>query len=62
MMTHIVSGKPEKVVSQTLTGQLEFSWTAKRGETFRIYEILPHDMTYRMTKKMTVEKDYPMGK
>lgn len=62
LMAKLEAGGKERVAAQTMGDKLEFWAHAKRGESFRIYQIFPHNKTYRATKTMTVEKDYPLGK
>lgn len=62
LMTKIEAGGKEQVASQSLTGTLPFWMHAKRGESFRIYQVFPEDQTYRVTTTMTVARDYPIGK
>lgn len=62
LLIKITAGEDDTVASQSMSGMLEFWGIAKKGESFRIYEILPHDQTYRATGVRTVEKDYPLGK
>jgi len=62
LLAKLEAGGKEAVASQTMADKLEFWAHAKRGESFRIYQIFPHNKTYRSSKTMTVDKDYPLGK
>ena len=61
VLTKIEPGGKEQIASQSLTGALKFWMHAKRGESFRIYQLFPHDKTYRASTTMTVEKSFPLG-
>ena len=62
LMTKIDAGGKEQVATQSLTGELKFWMRAKRGESFRIYELFPHNKSYRVSKTLTVAADYPLGR
>lgn len=62
LLTKIEAGGKEQVASQSLDGTLAFWMQAKRGESFRIYEIFPETLTYRASKTMTIERDFPIGR
>ena len=62
LMTKIDAGGKEQVATQSLTGELKFWMRAKRGESFRIYELFPHNKSYRVSKTLTVASDFPLGR
>lgn len=62
LLAKLEAGGEEHVAAQSLIGKLDFWMHAKRGESFRIYQIFPHNKTYRASQTMTIEKDYPLGK
>lgn len=62
VLTKFEAGGKEAVASQSLSGKLRFWPQAKRGESFRIYQVFPDDQSYRVTKSMSVEKSFPIGR
>ena len=58
----VEAGGKERVASQSLGGDLAFWMHARRGESFRIYQLFPDNKTYRRSQTMTVEKSFPLGK
>jgi len=59
LLARCVAGGKDMVVAQSLTPELPFWVRAKRGESFKIYELSPHDNSYRVSPTMTVEDDAP---
>lgn len=62
LLARIEADGTHREADQSLTGELEFWAHAKKGETFVIYELHPASKTYRVSKTMAVDKDYPLGK
>jgi hypothetical protein len=62
LMAKLEAGGKERVASQSLDGDLAFWMHARRGESFRIYQLFPDNKTYRRSQTMTVEKSFPLGK
>ena len=62
MLAKLEAGGKERIASQSLDGKLEFWMHAKRGESFRVYQIFPRSKTYRCSETLSVEKSYPLGK